>query len=176
MEPFPYQARAAAVQQAQAQVKDARRSVQRRNDPSHPATRRWWAAVENFWAALRGALPPDFWPTFEALKQGDRRGLDLMIEFLEADPHCFRSGYLKADVIKLVRRGPLNAQQTDRLATVVLDILDKGDRREFRHYCRLARQLASPDLVAAIERRRDTDSPDVARRAGWMLAAIHRKS
>jgi len=98
-----------------------------------------------------------------------------MVDFLAADPYFFRSGYLKAEVIRAIRKVQIPPAQADRLRRVALDVLDAGDRREFRHYCRLARKVCSPELEAEIQGRCDTGPRDVRRRAGWMLYAIRQR-
>jgi len=55
---------------------------------------------EMFWAMY----PPAFWRSLDAVKSGDRAGLEPILRFLEADPWCFRSGYVKADLIRAVIR------------------------------------------------------------------------
>lgn len=172
---FPYVERANAAESARLGLHAAFRDVRKRNDKADPATERWLQAIAGFHAALRCALPKHFAEELKDLTAGNRRAVPHMIDFLEADPYFFRSGYLKADVIRAIRQVPLSTEQSVRLAKVVLAVLDKGDRREFRHYCRLARTVRSPTLEAEIQSRFETGQRDLVRRAGWMLYAIRQK-
>lgn len=96
-------------------------------------------------------------------------GVDAAIEFLEKDEWRFGSGYAKADLIRLLRKLDLNHTQAERLPRVVLAVVDGRDRREFRHYCRLACKLDSPQLRKELMRRLEDENEVVRRHARWML-------
>ncbi len=106
-------------------------------------------------------------------KLGDPDATEYLVVFLEADPWCFRSGYMKGRVYESLRRAHLDHSLQERLRPVLLNAVDAGYRREFRSSCRLARQLADPLLTGEL-RRRLAASPDphVRRRALWMLAYL----
>ena len=97
-----------------------------------------------------------------------------IIEYLEKDPWKFGSGYQKADMIRLLRKLDLKPKQVDRLRKVLLSIVDKRDRREFRHYCLLARKLDSARLRRDLARRLQSPDKGIRRRAGWMLDYLDR--
>ena len=169
---FPYAERAAAAENAHRDIHAFARLTTRREDPDDPATRRWLDAADRFRAAMRLVLPPGFAEQFADLRQGDLASIEPMIEFLEADPYFYGSGYLKTDIIKLIRHMPLNSEQTGRLRGVVLAVLDRRDCREFRNFCQLARAVYSPELLAEVERRTSSADPALRRRAGWMRYAM----
>lgn len=121
---------------------------------------------------MREVLPEAFWTSIEQVQSGDPAGAELLIEFLEADPYYFRSGYLKADVLRWLGRIPLDEAQKGRLRTVVLNVIPLGWRREFRRYCAFAKRLDSPTFrhdLAALAASKDTDTSNRARR---MLNAL----
>jgi hypothetical protein len=136
-------------------------------------------AAAVFHAALAAAYPPGFWAAVgengEELGRGDPAATELAVLFLEADPWFFRSGYVKADLIRRLKRLALSPSIAERLRQVVLAAVDGRDRREFRHYCRLARRVATPELVAALAERRGSPDPGVRRRSAWVLAALDRR-
>jgi hypothetical protein len=169
---FPYAERSAAVEAARQAVHTAFSAVTRRDDPDDPATAAWEAALVRFEAAVDAAYPPGFETIYERLREGNAAALVDAIEFLEADPWFFRSGYIKAKLVRLIKRWPLTPVQADRLRAVVVRVVDGRDRREFRDYCRLARRLDGPELRAALERRLTHPEEGVRRRAGWALAAL----
>ena len=169
---FPYAARAAEVTAASDTLRAAARGLRDRRDASDPATVAWTIAVARFHRAIERAYPPGFWEASGALRSGDADGLETAIDFLENDPLFFRSGYVKADLIRLIWRQPLTGTQTTRLRDVVLDIVDRRDGREFRHYCRLARRLDDPGLRRALDVRRRSNDADIRRRAAWVLDAL----
>ncbi len=94
------------------------------------------------------------------------------IEFLNADPWFFRSGYVKAKLIRMLTRLPLTTEQLDRLRSVVLNVVDRRGGQEFRAYCRLARRVDAPDLRANLQLRLSHSDKGVRRRAGWVLDAL----
>ncbi|HLI68014.1 MAG TPA: hypothetical protein VKU90_16740 [Caulobacteraceae bacterium] len=146
---FPYAERAQAVEEA------------RKN--------RW---IDRFWAALNLALPPDFWPQYNDLKAGDADSIDPMIDFLEADPMFFRSGYIKADVLRWINRLPLTTTQMRRLQAVVVGVTERRGGREFRRYCNLARRLEDTEFRLQIERLRGHADAAVRRRANWVVGRM----
>lgn len=95
--------------------------------------------------------------------------VEAVIRYLENDPWAFRSGYFKADLIKLLRRLTLTMAQQERVRKIVLAVVDGRDRREFRHYCRLAQKVDSPELRAELARRLDSQSEVIRRHARWMF-------
>lgn len=128
--------------------------------------------VGMFWAAMGSALPPDFGDAYEQIKAGDPTGAERMIEFLEADPYFFRSGYLKADAAQYLKRVPLTPKQRARLRQVILARVADPDRREFRRYCHLAAAVADPDFRDRLAALAQSPAPGVRRRAGWVLDAL----
>lgn len=42
----------------------------------------------------------------ERLRHDDPSGIETLVRFLESDVYCFRSGYMKAEVIRFLTRGP----------------------------------------------------------------------
>jgi hypothetical protein len=131
--------------------------------------------VPLFWEAMRAALPPGFWHSAEQLKNGDPTGLDTIIEFLEADPIYFRSGYLKADLLRWLNRVSLTQEQFQRLGRVVLHVVSANWRREFNRYCLLARRLDGPQFRSDLQRLSRSPRLDVRRRAERVLAVLDGK-
>lgn len=164
--------RAAAAEEARKAIRPAFAKVRDRNDTSDPATQAWKGAVAAFWRALDAAYPPGFWDDCARLRRGDWTGLETAIGFLEDNQFFFRSGYVKARLITLVKRAPLSASQIARLQDVVAAAVDGRDRREFRRYCRLAAQIDGPRLRQAIEARTASGDSGVRRRARWVLDAL----
>ena len=95
--------------------------------------------------------------------------VDAAIKFLEKDEWEFGSGYVKADLIRLVKKLDLRPDQADRLRRVLLAVVDDRDRREFRAYCRLASKLDSEQLRNELALRLEGEDDGIRRRAQWML-------
>ncbi len=169
---FPYARRAEEAWLAHEEAHRAFRVMNRRHDDTDPATKAWNSALERFRAAMAVVYPPGFWVAYENLPNGDQDSIEVAIAFLEADPWFFRSGYVKADLIRQLKRLPLSHDQASRLGQVVLNLVDQRDGREFRWYCRLARHIDGPDLRNQLERRLRDANGNVRRRAGWVLDVL----
>jgi hypothetical protein len=141
-----------------------------RTDPD-PARHDAWAAqlgwAEETWRAV---FTGGFWAAVADLKAGDPRGLEYGVRFLEADPWCFRSGYTKAKLIFPITQLQLDGDVRERLARVVLAVVDDPRRRrEIRHYGRLARAVGTAELRAQLEQRTAATDPQVRFNARQIL-------
>jgi hypothetical protein len=168
---FDYARRAEYARKAQHILHEA--SAIRRSRPSDTEARaRQTRASQLCHATVVAAYPQGFGQDFRRLKEGNASGMTAAVKFLEADPWFFRSGYTKAELIRYLIRIELPRSIEDRLRIVVLAVVDQGDRREFRHYCRLARKVDSPRLQEELSKRLRGEDPAVARRARWVLDAL----
>lgn len=127
--------------------------------------------LRQFRDATARALPALIDNLGPAIEAGNQQALNEAIDFLLADAWFFRSGYLKAHLIRRVKRAALSEMQMSVLADLVLRVIDDRDRREFRHFCQLARRLEVPGLDEAIAQRLTSVDPDVRRRAEWVAAS-----
>lgn len=168
--PFPYSARAQAVERASRGMHAAARKW--RLDRADQSRRDWDAWVERFHAAIDLAYPPDFWSDVERLRAGDLGALDAAIDFLQADPMFFRSGYVKAELVKLVKRLPLSDDQVKRLRTFLTGVVRSRDDRDFRDFCRLAPRLDGSEFRAELLAMTGDLDRDISRRARWVLHAL----
>jgi hypothetical protein len=136
-------------------------------------------AVDNarllMWYTLERAYPAGFWEGLADLHSGKANNLEIYIAFLEADCHFHRSGYAKAEAIRGLKRVSLTSAQKLRLQEVVLRVVDKGFRREFRAYCHLARHIQSPDWLEEVRRRLLSTEPGQVLRARWVMEACLQK-
>jgi hypothetical protein len=170
--PFPYAARARDVEEAHRAVSASFLRVRKRSDLKDPATAKWLASLDQFNAALAVAYPKTFWSDLEGLRSGDTRHIDMAIEFLEADPVFFRSGYTKAEVLRAIKRLPLTPKQKVRLRRIVLHRIPSRGGREFRQYCHLARRIDGAGFRESVAQFLASKDAAVARRAQWVLSAI----
>jgi hypothetical protein len=128
-------------------------------------------AVQQWHAALGRLYSAELGKAYGLVRDADPAGLETAIRFLEEDPLCFRSGYIKADLLRFLTRFDLTERVADRLRIVILSVVERRYGREFRAYCRLARKLDSAEFRQELERRLAHPDPNVRRRAGWVLAA-----
>jgi hypothetical protein len=159
------------IEQAAREAYNAAWQVYKRhlNDPEARAL--YEEAVERWHTALSVLYSPGFLEACDLVRGGDPAGLEPVIAFLEEDSHCFRSGYIKADLVRFITRLDLSPEHAARLRNVVLQIVDRRDGREFRHYCRLARKVRTPEFQEELSKRLLCRDPNVRRRARWVLQA-----
>lgn len=104
-----------------------------------------------------------------------RDEVDEVVKYLEKDEWKFGSGYAKADMIRWLRRVDLRLNEAERLRRVVLAVVDGRDRREFRHYCKLACKVDSPRLRKELRSRLGDENEVVRRHAGWVLEYLSKR-
>ena len=139
---------------------------------SPAACRAWREATVEACAALEQMYPESFWRDTRALAAGDTAAIEPALTFLESDPWCFRSGYVKAELMRYLSRVDLTARQQERCEQILLHLVEVGDRREFGYACRLARAINSRTLRAALKRRLNSLDRSVRRRALQMTVSL----
>ncbi len=121
--------------------------------------------------SLGGALP-DARGTAERVRAHDPRAIDEAIAWLETDPFCLYSGYTKQTLMRALARAKLSTRQADRLRKVVLQVITRGPRQEFRDTRRLAVRLDSREFRDNLSRLRLQADEGTAQRAQWILDAM----
>jgi len=122
--------------------------------------------------ATRGAYPDRFWDDYKRLKEGNLAGLESAMKFLEADPWFYRSGYVKADLLRFINRVDLPKSALPRLRKIVLNAVNSRDRREFRKYCNLAKRIDGPEFQECLIKLLEDEDPAVRRRAAWVIETL----
>jgi hypothetical protein len=173
MRDFGYSKRGRDVNEAQAEVHAAFKEVRNRNDTSDPRTRRWLDAIATF----RAAYARVYSDALKKVDDGEKRASELntadMLDFLEADPIFFRSGYMKQKLLTELKRRMLDQHEVRRLQAIILSVVQKNDhRREFLHYCRAAANVDDEQFRAELSALEQSDEPHVSQRANWVLAAL----
>jgi hypothetical protein len=174
--PFEYQRRAAIARESHQLLHDA---LDFRGLPGKPDGLAEVRArtLELAYEAIEKAYPHGFWEDYERLRAGDAAFVEAGIRFLEADPWFFRSGYIKENLTRWLKRLPLTPDQEERLRGAVLNIVDHPDgRREVRYYGRLAARVANPALVSALEERASSGNPATVSCARLILATIRQRT
>ncbi len=114
--------------------------------PTHTAA---CAAFQRSYNAL--AFPGGLEHFFKRLKRLEPSAIDEAIEYLEADPWYFRSGYVKEEIVRRLKKAPITERQRHRLAVVILRSMATGTRRLARHLAKLAIFVDSPAFRSRIE-------------------------
>jgi hypothetical protein len=86
------------------------------------------AYTDPFHSALAALYSPQWEAVVTGAQQGESWAFEPAINFLEADPHCFRSGYYKERLCRYLSRAHLTPHQQRRLAVVAARVLAESDR------------------------------------------------
>jgi hypothetical protein len=130
----------------------------------------WQGAVAEFRAVMDSTYPPEFWIAYEAMKRGEDADRDPVLEFLEADPYFDGSGYVKAQVLRWLKRFDLTEPEKERVRGIVLTYVSRPARlQEWREYGRVARKVDSSAFRAGLGRLLTDGSPSERERAGHIL-------
>jgi hypothetical protein len=173
MRDFGYSKRGRDVNEAQAEVHAAFKEVRNRNDTSDPRTQRWLDAIATF----RAAYARVYSDALKEVDDGEKHASELntadMLDFLEADPIFFRSGYMKQKLLTELKRRKLDQHEVRRLQAIILSVVQKNDhRREFLRYCRTAANVDDERFRAELSALEQSDEPHISQRANWVLAAL----
>ena len=140
------------IQRRAAELERFRADVHRlfdARDGTEPAQRAWSAAAEAFKEARRC-----FYRPYEGLgsriRRGDRAAIDDAVGFLEADPWCFRSGYVKAELMGALANCRLPGDARDRLRRVVLHRVMNPEPRLGRPVGQLAHNVWDESLASQV--------------------------
>ena len=112
---------------------------------------------------------------YESSTLNDKELIEFSITFLELNPMFFRSGYIKEEMLRKLKRSALSEKQVERLRAVLLDAVNSRGTREFRSYCRLLQRVFNPRLIAALENTNRHGKGARKNRAALMLSYTHEK-
>ena len=176
MRDFGYSKRGRDVEEARAQLHAAFSEVVDRNDETDPRTRRWCNAIEAFRAACARVYPDALQKVELGAKHASELDTDDMLDFLEADPFFFRSGYMKQKLLRELKRRTLDQHEGARLQAIIISVVQKPDhRREFLSYCRAAANVDDERFRAELDLLEHSGNPNVERRANWVLGGLEGK-
>jgi hypothetical protein len=120
----------------------------------------------------RLAFPGGIAREFELLKAGDPTAIEMAVRFLEADPWYFRSGYHKADFLRLLRKHALSDDQSSRLRDVILKRVRGRPVREVRSYCRFAPKVTNAAFESEVVSIAQDSNGRTARAAQLLLQCL----
>lgn len=143
--PFSYQERGRAVTEAHQLYNESFQLT--KIFPMDPDLWNACREAHRLWfTAINAAYPSGFGEDVDHLRAGDVSGMAGAVSFLEDDPVFYRTGYIKAKLIRYLKPPMLRPEYVPRLQTVVLNLVDRRDDRDFRAYCRLARKVDAPEM------------------------------
>ena len=146
-------------------------SRERAKSPGHKAA--WQEAARAFRESYdKLAFPGGLGREFELLSIGDAAAIEMAIRFLEANPWYFRSGYYKADILKILRKHSLSEDQCDRMRKLILERVRGRPVREMRAYARFSAKVSTPQFEAEIMDIAENANRHAARHAQLVLQCL----
>ena len=88
-----------------------------KNEHKH---KEWQSACKEFHEKYDSlAFPGGFEGAFERIINGESKAVEAAICFVECRPYFFRSGYMFKDILRKLKKAPLDSSQTKRLNQVL---------------------------------------------------------
>lgn len=135
-----------------------------------PAEReRWSNACEEFHRRYSELFYPGGDAALNALKRNESSAIGTALDFLEADPLHFRSGYTKEEVWRRLRRALFIPSDHARLEQIALSYLDRQVGREFWLMGRVMSAIGSKGFWSRVAERASSDEQPKATRASYLL-------
>ena len=92
---------------------------------------------------------PEF---LEAIRSGDHDSIAEALSFLEADPYCFRSGYIKKKLCSALKQAPLERDERNKVRELVLKALCTQRPVSFKDYVSLGCRFYTPGFRVKAEK------------------------
>jgi hypothetical protein len=122
------------------------------------------------------AFPGGLQAGLQALKRCDADAVQSAIRFLDVDPLFFRSGYIKQEILRRLKKAPLTPAMRSDLERPIVRSLEQSGSREFMAYARLAGIVSSQDGIQALKLKMDHPNPEIRRRARHVLHVIQSRT
>lgn len=134
-------------------------------------------ARRRYYSLSERALPAPGLDLLRATPPGPApEGLGPLLAWLEEDPFARWTGFEKQTVLRLLRRFTFDEPTAERLRQIILAMLQRGPRQEFREVRRLARVVDSAAFRSDLARlAASVDRPGVAERARLTLGLCERR-
>lgn len=153
---------------------DVLEAAYRARDGSAEHDAAWRDAADAFHRAVNALYEP-FTGIGRRIRDGDRAAIDEALRFLEADPWCFRSGYLKEELMTALANTTLPDDLRGRVQGVVLHHLANREPRLLRPTGRLAANVWDEALAREVIQLGEDGTPEQREDAGALLRAVEHK-
>lgn len=131
---------------------------------------RWSRACAEFHSRYQELFYPGGDASLDALKFHEPAAIQLAIDFLDADPRHFRSGYIKEEVWRRIRNAPLIQEDKTRLENIAIKYLDRRISRDFWAMARVMAVIAPKKFWDQVRTVAESEEPPKKSRAQYLLA------
>ena len=130
---------------------------------------RWSRACDEFHRRYPTLFYPGGDESLDALKSHDTEAIADALDFLDADPMHFRSGYTKEEVWRRLGGAPLTPADKIRLEQIALRYLMRRVEREFWLMARVMSKLGSAEFWNQVVTLADSLEEPTKSRASYLL-------
>jgi DNA repair exonuclease SbcCD ATPase subunit len=107
---------AEAINQLHSRIQETVKS----RDKNDHKYKEWQSACKEFHSKYNHlAFPGGFDGAFERIVRGDVNAVEAALSFVECRPYFFRSGYMFKDILRKLKKAPLDSAQIERLNLVL---------------------------------------------------------
>lgn len=129
---------------------------------------RWRGACAEFHSRYPELFYPGGDASLDALKLHEPAAIQVAIDFLDADPRHFRSGYLKEELWRRIRNAPLIQEDKTRLEGIAMKYLDRRISRDFWWMARVMSVLAPKTFWDRVRAVAESEPPPKKTRAQYL--------
>lgn len=160
-------------QKIEALVKAVKEASQQRNQ--NPQA--WQQAADAFKKSYDILAFPGGWEQAQQLLQKeDPAIIETAIVYLEADPYFHRSGYIKEEILHILKRISLSKEQIAQLQTLILTALQTSTDRVYKAYCKLANVIQDSAFQEKIRNSMNqTQDEKIRARTEYLLNILQNK-
>ena len=97
---------------------------------------------------------------------------DFAFAFVEVAPYFCRSGYLMEYLLQHIKRLELSEPEKTILRTAILNRIERGARREFRHLCRTIPKIKNDSFENTLQKLADAKTKSIRDRAEIALSYL----
>jgi hypothetical protein len=135
-----------------------------------PAERETWSkSCDEFYRLYPELFYPGGDKSLDALKRDESAAIEIALDFLDADPVHFRSGYTKEEVWRSLRGASLTVSDKLRLEGIALRYVERRIEREFWVMARVMSKLGSGGFWRAVANLVDATEEPMKTRASYLL-------
>jgi hypothetical protein len=136
----------------------------------------WQRLLDHYQRTTQNATPKDWPELLQLIESHSQSAIEYAVDYLLADPLFNESGYIKAAIIRVLKRQHI--AQADREA-LLTHILKKTDGTfpagSFKDYARLAAALQNEQFIRVVSVLAKSEATDISNKANWLLVVCQSK-
>lgn len=81
---------------------------------------------------------------------------------------------MKEELLGALKKRSFQQHEVRRLQDIILTVIRKAGRREFRRYCRVATTVDDEQFREELKTLEVADDPNIRRRSGWVMDTLRK--